>query len=72
MSKQIISLTLFILLGVAGAAMFIDGLGAITVETHQGVRTFLAFYITFGMCISIAGFSLAIDTAHRLHYIPRR
>ena len=69
--KHAISLVLFTLLGIAGVAMFVDGLGAISSETHQGVRAFLGFYITFGMVIAIAGFTLAIDLAARLHRIPK-
>lgn len=72
MPKYIFTLVCFTLLGLAGTWMFVDGLGAIPVETHQGVRTFLACYSTFGMCVAIGGFTLAIDTAARLHRIPKR
>lgn len=72
MMKPILSLILFILLGLAGACMFIDGIFALDDETHQGVRNFLAFYSTFGFCVGVAGFSLAIDLAARLHQIPTK
>lgn len=70
--KPVIICILFICLGLSGAFMFIEGIFALDDETHQGVRNFLAFYSTFGFCVGVAGFSLAIDLAYRLYNISKR